>query len=58
LPFFNYYSILSLDFTGISSPYEAPETPEIHIETDTLNIEECSNKIIGYLLENSYISLN
>ncbi len=45
-------------FTGISSPYEAPENPEIHIETDTLNIDECTNKIVGYLLENSYISLN
>ncbi len=43
------------DFTGISSPYEAPENPEIHIETSKLGIEECTNVIIDYLLHNGFI---
>ncbi len=27
-------------FTGISDPYEAPENPEIHLHTDTENLEQ------------------
>jgi|SRR5699024_1910549 len=43
------------DFTGISSPYEAPLRPELTIETDTLTIEEAANKIISYLKANQFI---
>ena len=28
------------DFTGISSPYEAPESPEVTVRSDLLNVEE------------------
>ncbi|USL45757.1 adenylyl-sulfate kinase [Priestia megaterium] len=37
------------NFTGIDSPYEEPVNPELVVETDTLSIEECVNKIIIYL---------
>jgi adenylyl-sulfate kinase len=37
------------DFTGISSPYEPPENPEIHLHTDQLNVEECVQIIMDYL---------
>jgi adenylylsulfate kinase len=37
------------DFTGISSPYEAPENPELLIQTDHYNVDHCVNKIISYL---------
>jgi len=40
------------NFTGIDSPYEAPETPEIHIDTTTMSIDEAAEKIIKNLLEN------
>lgn len=43
------------DFTGISHPYEEPENPEIIIETDKNNVEECVEKIIGDLKELEYI---
>ncbi|MEO8151323.1 MAG: adenylyl-sulfate kinase [Bacteroidia bacterium] len=33
------------DFTGISSPYEAPENPEIIIKTAGRSIEECIEEI-------------
>ena len=36
------------EFTGISAPYEEPETAEITIETDKLSVEESVDKIIGY----------
>ena len=43
------------EFTGISSPYEAPTQPEITIETDVLNIEEAAAKIIQYLRTHHFI---
>jgi len=36
-------------FTGISSPYESPETPEIHIKTDELSIESAAQQVVNYL---------
>lgn len=43
------------NFTGISSPYEAPTTPEVHIKTDEMSIEECANKIIEFLTQQGYL---
>ena len=37
------------DFTGISSPYEPPLLPEIHLRTDKQTIEECVNTVMDYL---------
>lgn len=37
------------NFTGISAPYEAPETPEIHLRSDQLSVEESVVKIVEYL---------
>lgn len=37
------------DFTGISSPYETPEHPEITIRSDLLTIEEAVEEILEYL---------
>ena len=39
------------DFTGISSPFEEPETPELEIRTENRSIEECGNEIFDYLIE-------
>ena len=38
------------EFTGISSPFEAPENPEMEIRTDIYTVEECANKILEYIL--------
>jgi len=38
------------DFTGVSSPYEEPENPELILKTDKLTFEESVNKIISYLV--------
>ena len=42
------------DFTGINSPYEAPENPEIHIRGE-LTIKESADIIINYLHDKNYI---
>jgi bifunctional enzyme CysN/CysC len=34
------------NFTGIDSPYEAPEKPDVLIDTTTLSAEEAADKII------------
>lgn len=44
------------NFTGISSPYEAPIEPEVHIQTDKLSIEECADRVIEYLDTKGYLS--
>jgi ATP sulfurylase/adenylyl-sulfate kinase len=43
------------EFTGISAPYEAPENPEIVVETDKMDADECIEIILNYLQENHYI---
>jgi len=37
------------NFTGIDSPYEAPENPEIRIDTTTLDPEQAADRIIAHL---------
>ena len=37
------------DFTGISSPYEPPTSPEIHIKTSEQSVEDCVGQIIHFL---------
>lgn len=43
------------NFTGIDSVYEAPEAPEITINTTECDIEACADKIIAYLKQNHII---
>jgi adenylylsulfate kinase len=42
-------------FTGISDPYEAPEAPEIIIESGSQSLNECVDKIICHLREKAII---
>ena len=37
------------NFTGISSPYENPEQPEIRIDTMSMSAEEAADFILDYL---------
>ena len=37
------------NFTGIDSPYEAPERPEICIDTTSLAVEEAADAVVAYL---------
>ncbi|MBV4419440.1 adenylyl-sulfate kinase [Clostridium tyrobutyricum] len=39
------------NFTGIDSPYEKPDKPEIIVSTYLNSVEECADKIIKYLAE-------
>ncbi len=39
------------EFTGISSPYESPETPELCIPTSEQSVDECVDQILEYLVQ-------
>ncbi len=38
-------------FTGIDDPYEAPENPELEIDTTNISVDEAVEKVIQYLEE-------
>jgi adenylylsulfate kinase-like enzyme len=44
------------NFTGIDSPYEVPDKPDIHIETCTLTPEKAVDRIIRVLTERGIIA--
>jgi adenylylsulfate kinase len=37
------------DFTGISSPYEDPQEPELRVETGSQSLDDCVKQVITYL---------
>jgi adenylylsulfate kinase len=43
------------DFTGITSPYEDPENPELILETAKLDVKQCADKVINLLVERGVI---
>ena len=43
------------DFTGISSPYEAPVNPELIVNTGEDSLEECVSQVIEMLIERRVI---
>jgi adenylylsulfate kinase-like enzyme len=42
-------------FTGIDSPYEAPEQPELTIKTEDADPATHAAAIVAYLKENGYL---
>jgi bifunctional enzyme CysN/CysC len=45
------------NFTGISSPYETPENPELVIDTTNTSIEEAVDRVIEYLEAHDLLKL-
>lgn len=43
------------DFTGISSPYEEPESPELTLNTGNTSLDECAEQVLGLLAQRSII---
>ncbi len=43
------------EFTGISAPYEAPERPELVLDTNTQSVEESVSALIDYLEGQGYL---
>ncbi|MDB4837334.1 sulfate adenylyltransferase subunit CysN [Marinomonas sp.] len=43
------------NFTGIDSPYEAPQSVECVLDTDGETAEKCAEQVIQYLIDGGYI---
>lgn len=46
------------EFTGVTSPYEEPLSPELVVKTDLNNVDECVDQIITRIMEKGIISEN
>ncbi len=46
------------NFTGISSAYEPPATPEIHLQTNHMTAEHAADVIVAYLRGNGRLTTN
>lgn len=42
-------------FTGIDSPYEVPEQPEVHLNSGTMDVAQCCVQVIEYLKREGFI---
>ena len=40
------------NLTGINDPFEAPASPDLYINTDTMGIKECINEIRSFIVRN------
>ena len=43
------------EFTGISSPYEAPETPELSVDTGAADLNACVEQVVNALISRDII---
>ena len=43
------------EFTGISSPYEAPENPELAVNTGRAELDDCTKQVIGEMAQRGLI---
>ena len=43
-------------FTGIDAPYEAPQSPELVVNTNELDVAGCTEQVISYLMEHGLTS--
>lgn len=46
------------DFTGINSPYEKPENPELVLQSNEITVQECVRRIIQYLTEQGFLNID
>ena len=46
------------DFTGISSPFESPKNPDIHLNTENQNLTVSVDLILKYLKQNKWLHID
>ncbi len=44
------------EFTGVTAPYEAPETPEVILHTDQEDAEACASRVVTWLEAHGYLT--
>ena len=43
------------NFTGLDAPYEAPASPEVHLRTANLSVDEAASQVVRYLEEQNIL---
>ena len=43
------------NFTGVDSPYEVPENPELTLATEVLSAEDSAERVVAYLKEHRFV---
>jgi adenylyl-sulfate kinase len=43
------------NFTGLDAPYEAPESPEVHLRTAELSVDEAAAQVVRYLEQHNIL---
>ena len=43
------------DIAGMHQPFEAPENPEVYLDTSRMSVDECAHKVIAKLVELKYL---
>jgi len=43
-------------FTGVDSPYQAPEQPEIQLATEALSVDESAERVLSYLVAQGIVN--
>jgi adenylylsulfate kinase len=46
------------DFTGISSPYEEPDHPELVLDTANTSIDDCVDAVVNYLIDEGVVNVS
>lgn len=46
------------NFTGVSAPYEVPSDPELRVNTDKHNVDECVDQIVAFLDKQGYFDIS
>jgi adenylylsulfate kinase len=44
------------EFTGVNDPYEAPEQPDLVLETDQFTPDELADKVLAWMEEHGYLA--
>lgn len=44
-------------FTGIDAPYEAPENPELTLDSNNKSIDELAQEVVDHLKATGYLSI-
>ncbi|MCU9847571.1 adenylyl-sulfate kinase, partial [Defluviimonas sp. WL0024] len=45
------------EFTGVSDPYEEPQNPELKVETENVDVDNCAHQVILKLEQMGLIGL-
>jgi len=43
------------NFTGVNHPYQEPENPEVHVNTEEQSPEECKEAVLKHMREKGYL---